>query len=217
MQPTRLETQAWYDKLSPFYDLISDPWEKASRQEGVRLLNPQPGEICLDIGCGTGHGIAAMVQAAGSGVRVYGLDLSMRMLRVSAERVNSLQISSAVMLVAGDATCLPFGKETFNAIFASYSIELFRPHEMPLLLQEFRKALQPNGRLCAVSLSKSGKSLFMRQLYIWAQRLFPKWIDCRPIHLAQALVTAGFTLDQVHRRNLLDLPVEIVLAKRGES
>jgi len=217
MQPTRLETQAWYDRISPLYDLISDPWEKASRQEGVRLLNPQPGEIYIDIGCGTGHGLAAMVQAAGSGVRVYGLDLSMRMLRVSAERVNSLQISSAVQLVAGDATCLPFGKESFDAIFASYTIELFSCDEMPLLLQELQKALRPNGRLCAVSLSKSGKSLFMRQLYIWGQRRFPKWIDCRPIHLAQALVTAGFMLDQVYIRNLLDLPVEIVLARRGES
>lgn len=210
--PTRSETQAWYNRISLLYDLISDPWEKATRQEGVRLLEPQCGETFLDIGCGTGHGLLALAQAAGPGIQLYGLDLSTSMLSLSARRIKRHQISTAVQLIVGDATCLPFGKDTFDAIFASYTVELFNTEEIPVLLHNLQNVLRLGGRLCAVSLSNSGKSLFMRQLYTWAQRRFPKWIDCRPIHLSQALQDAGFEIQAISLRSILDLPVEIVVA-----
>jgi len=216
MKPSQQETKAWYDHLSPWYDLVSGPWEKAARQDALRMLAPQQGEILLEIGTGTGHGLLYLAQAASKSGRVFGLDLSTGMLAKASERLCA-NINISASLVAGDAVYLPFRQATFDAVFASFVIELFDEEEIPKLLQCCKEALRPNGRLCAVSLTKSGHSLFLRRLYEWAQCRFPKLIDCRPIFLARALEDAGFEIQEISRRYTLDLPVEIVLAVKSEA
>ena len=217
LPPTRCETRQWYDRLSRWYDWVSSPWEGPFRRAGLRALDLQAGEAALELGAGTGHGLVPLAQAAGPSGLVCGLDISPGMLAVAAERLRRQEVSSKVFLVVGDASCLPFGKETFQAVFASFVIELFDPQEMPLLLAGCRAVLRPGGRLCAVSLSASGRSLFMRQLYRRAQQRWPRLIDCRPIHLAQSLEAAGFAVRSVSRRSSLDLPVEIVVAVKCSS
>ena len=211
----RSETRQWYDRLSRWYDWVSSPWEGPFRRAGLQALDLQAGEAALELGAGTGHGLVALARAAGTYGLVCGLDLSSGMLSVATERLRSEGLQSRVLLLAGDAACLPFGKETFQAVFASFVIELFDPQEMPLLLAGCRAVLRPGGRLCAVSLSASGRSLFMRQLYRRAQQRWPRLIDCRPIHLAQSLEAAGFAVRSVSRHSSLDLPVEIVVAVKG--
>lgn len=216
MKPSQQETKAWYDHLSPWYDMLSGPWEKTARQDALRMLAPQQGEILLEIGTGTGHGLAYLAQAVSTSGQVYGLDLSTGMLAKAGDRLRAIK-NISVSLVAGDAVCLPFRLATFDAIFASFVIELFDEEEIPKLLKSCRETLQPNGRLCAVSLTKSGRSLFLRRLYEWAQCRFPKLIDCRPIFLAHALEDAGFEIQEISHRYPLDLPVEIVLALKSEA
>jgi ubiquinone/menaquinone biosynthesis C-methylase UbiE len=216
MKPSQQERKAWYDRLSPWYDLISGSWEKAARQEALQMLAPQQGEILLEIGSGTGHGLAFLAQATGPSGRVFGLDLSTGMLAKASNRLHANKKAS-VLLVAGDAASLPFHHASFDAIFASFVIELFDEEEIPTLLKCCREALRPSGRLCAVSLTKSGHSLLLRRLYEWARSRFPKMIDCRPIFLTRALEDADFKIQEVSHRFTLDLPVEIVLAVKSEA
>ena len=213
--PTRSETRQWYDRLSRWYDYVSSPWEGPFRRMGLQALDLQEGERVLELGPGTGHGLVTLARAAGSSGLVCGLDLSPGMLSVAGQRLRKQSLSANVSLVVGDAGDLPFPKDSFDALFASFVIELFDAQEMPLLLEGWRVVLRPGGRLCAVSLSASGRSWFMRQLYQKAQRRFPKLIDCRPIQLAQALEAAGFEVRSQTQRASLDLPVEIVVAVKG--
>jgi demethylmenaquinone methyltransferase/2-methoxy-6-polyprenyl-1,4-benzoquinol methylase len=137
------------------------------------------------------------------------------MLSVAARRLSKQGLSANVSLVVGDAGDLPFHEGSFDALFASFVIELFDAQEIPLLLAGCRAVLLPGGRLCAVSLSAGGRSLFMRQLYQKAQGRWPRLIDCRPIQLAQVLEAAGFQVHSQTQRSSLDLPVEIVVAEKG--
>jgi ubiquinone/menaquinone biosynthesis C-methylase UbiE len=207
---SRAKTRQWYDRLSRWYDWVSSPWEGPFRRAGLQALNLQAGEMALELGPGTGHGLLALSRAAGPSGWACGLDLSPGMLAVAAERLQSQGFSAP--LLVGDAACLPFAQESFQAIFASFVIELFDDREIPQLLSGCRAVLRPGGRLCAVSLSANGRSLLMRRLYQKAQRRFPRLIDCRPIHLAQAMEQAGFEVRSVSRHASLDLPVEIVVA-----
>jgi ubiquinone/menaquinone biosynthesis C-methylase UbiE len=212
---SRQETRLWYDRISRWYDLFSQPWEGPARLVGLQMLAIQPGEKVLEIGPGTGHGLVTLSQAAGLSGRVYGLDLSPRMLGIAQKRLRDQYISDNVLLLAADATCLPFPGQSFDALFASFVIELFEPDEISFLLNGCHELLHTGGRLCAVSMTRTGPSLLIRPLYEWAQRRFPRLIDCRPIYLSKALESAGFEIQTSARRSSLDLPVEIVLAAKA--
>jgi ubiquinone/menaquinone biosynthesis C-methylase UbiE len=215
MKASRKDTRQWYDRLSRWYDLFSSPWEGPWRRAALQTLDLQAGERVLEIGPGTGHGLAALARAAGPSGLVCGIDLSPGMLSVAAKRHRARETPSRVLLCVGDALCLPLPCESFEAVFASFVIELFDPQQVPLLLASLRSVLRPGGRLCAVSISAAGNSLFMRRLYKMAQQRFPKLIDCRPIHLAGSLAAAGFEIRSLTRRSSLDLPVEIVLGVKA--
>jgi ubiquinone/menaquinone biosynthesis C-methylase UbiE len=215
LKTSRQETRLWYDRISRWYDFFSQPWEGPARRAGLQMLAIQPREKVLEIGPGTGHGLVALARAAGLSDRVYGLDLSPKMLGLAQKRLHNQNPSDKVLLLVADATCLPFPGESFDALFASFVIELFEPDEVPLLLKGCREVLRTGGRLCAVSLTKTGDSFIMRGLYEWAQRRFPRLIDCRPIYLSKALESAGFEIQASGRRSSLDLPVEIVLALKA--
>jgi ubiquinone/menaquinone biosynthesis C-methylase UbiE len=182
---------------------------------GLKALDLQEGERVLELGPGTGHGLVTLARAAGASGLVCGLDLSPGMLTIAGQRLRKHNLTANVSLVAGDAGNLPFPKGSFDALFASFVIELFDAQEIPLLLAGCRAVLRPGGRLCAVSLSAGGRSWFMRQAYQRAQRRWPRLIDCRPIHLAESLEQAGFELRSRSQPSSLDLPVEVVVGVRG--
>jgi demethylmenaquinone methyltransferase/2-methoxy-6-polyprenyl-1,4-benzoquinol methylase len=119
-----------------------------------------------------------------------------------------------VDLHCGDATNLPYKTETFDAVFSSFTLELFDTPEIPLVLNECWRVLKHQGRICIVSLSKYGKQNSMMKLYEWAHVKFPDIIDCRPIIVQQALMKAGFEIKQFTCRSMWTLPVEVVLGSK---
>ena len=216
---TKSEAQASYDRLSRWYDLLSGSLEARPRQAGLQLLNALPGEKVLDIGPGTGHSLAFLAGAVGPRGQVQALDLSPGMLAVSRGLLQKTGGCANVSLTCGDALCLPYPRGAFDAIFSSFNLELFDTPEIPQVLEECRRVLLPGkstrqgGRICVVSLSRSGKSQAMIKLYEWSHDRFPAFIDCRPIYVQPSLEQAGFHILAVQYQGMWGLPVEIVLAQ----
>lgn len=210
---TKSEAQASYDRLSRWYDLLSGSSEARPRQAGLDLMHARPGEKVLDIGPGTGHSLAALAGAVGSRGQVQALDLSPGMLAVSRGLLRRAGGCANVSLTCGDALHLPYPSGAFDAIFSSFNLELFDTPEIPQVLAACRQALRPGGRICVVSLSRSGKSQAMIKLYEWSHDHFPAFIDCRPIYVQPSLELAGFHILSVQCQNMWGLPVEIVLAQ----
>jgi ubiquinone/menaquinone biosynthesis C-methylase UbiE len=213
---SRAETQATYDTISGWYDLLEGVWERQAKDFGLRQLGIKPGELVLEIGVGTGHTVAALARSVNDTGQVYGLDLSPKMLQLTQARLNKKRVSARVNLTRGDAVRLPFRNAFFDAIFMSFVLELFDTPEIPQVLSECQRVLQSEGgRICLVSLSKAGQSTWMRRLYEWGHRKFPNFLDCRPIFVQSALENAGFETLEATRMSLWGLPVEIVTAKLG--
>ena len=80
---SRAQTKAFYNKISHFYDALSDRSEAPIRKAGLELLKPRAGEKILEIGFGTGHTLAALAKAVGPRGMVFGLDLSDQMVRLA--------------------------------------------------------------------------------------------------------------------------------------
>jgi ubiquinone/menaquinone biosynthesis C-methylase UbiE len=209
----RTAARANYDRLSRWYDLVSGSEQRFVRK-ALCMLRAQPGERVLEIGPGTGHGLVALAQLAGPFGHVIGLDLSPGMLAVAGRRVARADLGERVCLTCADAARLPLISSSFDALFLSFTLELFAMHEIPVVLEECYRALRPRGRVCVVALSGIGGSRTMLRLYEWAHTRYPTWIDCRPILPEKVLRTSGFEILQTLSGVMWGLPVEIVLAAK---
>lgn len=210
---SRAQTRAFYDKISRVYDLLAEHAEAPVRRRGVELLAARPGERVLEIGPGTGSCLVALAAAVRPGGRVHGLDLSSGMLRQASKRLRREAPAGAAALICGDAACLPHPPSSMDAVFMSFTLELFDTPEIPVVLAECRRVLRPGGRLCVVGMSRSGGTNPLLRAYEWTHRHFPNFVDCRPIHVRRAVERARFQVRETDRLHMW-LPVEVVLALR---
>ena len=205
------ETRAFYNKIGKAYDLLADRSERPIRQTGLDKLSVVPGERVLEIGFGTGHCLVALAQRVGPKGKVYGIDLSDEMLRIAQVNLRNEGLAEHALLIRGDAVKLPYCSSLLDAIFMSFTLELFDTPEIPKVLDECKRVLRPGGRIVVAGISKEGKNGAVTRIYEWTHRHFPNILDCRPIFLRRALEYAGFRIENVEHKNMW-VPVEIILA-----
>jgi len=203
-----------YDRLSRWYDLLSGRFEKRYREAGLRMLDAKKGEVILEVGFGTGSCILALANAVEEQGKVYGIDISPGMYSVAKAKLEKAGLSDRVNLQCGDAARLPFKSGVFDAIFVSFTLELFDTPEIPVVLNECRRVLKGGGRICVVAMSREGKHGLMLRLYEWFHKKLPSYVDCRPIFVKKALEDAGFHIRNEIAMNMWGLPVAIVLVQK---
>ena len=211
---TRAQAKASYDRMSPFYDLFAGAFENKVRNMALRRLNITRGERVLEIGFGTGRGLKQMAEAVGEAGRVYGIDISSGMLRTSRRRLEKAGLADRVELTCQDAMQMPYADNALDAVFTSFTLELFDTPEIPRVLAEIMRVLKPAGRLGVVSMSKANGASTLLRLYEWLHRKFPQTIDCRPIYVEQSIQAAGFGIQSSQPVSILGLPGEIVIATK---
>ena len=211
---SREQARKTYDRYSRWYDYIGGQVERKFAQRGVMLLRVQPGERVLEIGYGTGHMLIALAHAVGSQGHVDGIDISPGMYTIAFRRVNSAQMDSRVTLRVGDALTLPYSSRVFDAIFLSFTLELFDTPEIPVLLHQCHQLLKSNGRIGVVAIAKRHPATWIQRLYEALHHYFPQWIDCRPIYPGQLLQDHGFLILKRQVLPMFGLQVELVTAKK---
>jgi demethylmenaquinone methyltransferase/2-methoxy-6-polyprenyl-1,4-benzoquinol methylase len=172
------------------------------------------GETVLEIGFGTGHCIQALAQSVGTSGKVHGVDISEGMIDITRQTLNRAKLSDRVELKCGDATNLPYESYSFDAVFMSFTLELFDTPEIPIVLQECQRVLRTDGRICVVSLSKELEN-WVTHAYEWLHRKIPSYADCRPIFVRRALEEAGFHMVDVTHMARWGFLIEIVLTKKA--
>ena len=200
-----------YNRLSRVYDLLTGSSETRFMHLGLEMLAVEAGETVLEIGCGTGK---ALWELCHHTERMYGLDLAAGMLHVARERLSKENLEGRVHLLCGDGAALPYADHSFSALFISFTLELFDTPEIPLVLAESHRVLQPDGRLVVVSMLKTIKPGPAVRLYEWFHEHFPVYVDCRPIDAQGMIQTAGFKLEKRLMKSMWGLPVELVMVRK---
>ena len=122
---------------------MADASEHAIRERGIRALGLSQGERVLEIGYGTGHGLVSLANAVGKTGQVHGVDISSGMTAVARARIGSAGLRN-VTLTVGDAGVLCFRSNVFDAVFMSFTLELFES-AVPDVLAEVRRVLRDGG------------------------------------------------------------------------
>ncbi|UCD09367.1 MAG: methyltransferase domain-containing protein, partial [Dehalococcoidales bacterium] len=147
--------------------------------------------------------------------KVYGIDISSGMLEVTRRRMKKARTLDRVELYCDDALSLPYDDNSMDAVFMAFTLELFDTPEIPVLLEELKRVLKPEGRVGVTALSKKAGESFMVRLYEWAHNRWPEYADCRPIFLGNAVQAAGLKITFEETVKLFGLPVEIITARKN--
>ena len=188
------ETKAFYNKIAGVYDLLAERSEQPVREAGLNMLAADTGEKILEIGFGTGHCLVSLAKAVGPSGRVFGIDLSGKMLELSQERVRKQGLDTRVELTCADALHVPYASASLDGIFMSFTLELFDTPEIPLVLAECQRVLKAGGRIVVVGMSRAGPKGLVMEVFEWTHRHFPNYLDCRPILVRRAIEDAGFRI-----------------------
>ncbi|HSG45686.1 MAG TPA: class I SAM-dependent methyltransferase [Anaerolineales bacterium] len=207
---SKAQARRSYNFLSRWYDLFTSS-EKHITKIGIQMLGLQSNESILEIGCGTGHELVEFAKNIHSG-RIIALDISEEMIKVARKRFRNKVQKRSVGLCQGDGVFLPLANGQFDAVFLSFTMELFDIPEIIQVLNECRRTLKSGGRIGVVSLVKQKKRAV--DIYEWFHRLMPNIIDCRPIYLGPALKETGFKIKESVTKTMWGLPVVVVVAQK---
>jgi demethylmenaquinone methyltransferase/2-methoxy-6-polyprenyl-1,4-benzoquinol methylase len=203
-----------YDRLSSIYDWLAGSSETQFMHQGLEMLANNSGEAILEIGSGTGKALVEICHQLGKSGKVNAIDLSWGMLQKSQQRLMDAGIQQRVSLVEGDGLNLPYPSESFDAVFMSFTLELFDTPELMPVLGECRRVLKSNGRLGVVAMLKTEPPGTIVRLYEWFHDKLPAYVDCRPIDAKGLVQLAGFGLEKQQVKRMWGLPVELVIARK---
>ncbi len=206
-----------YDRFSGLYDRLVAPFETTTATVALNYLDPSPGEYVLELGSGPGRDmvrIAARLRGRG---RVLGVDAAPGMVRRANERCRRAGVTETATAVPGDARALPVREDSVTAVYCADTLELFSRADVRRVLSEVRRVLRDDGRLCLVTMERSGaeESSFVRA-YEWLYRTLPGYgrVGCRPIYAGEALSNAGFRIEARRRLTRAGVwPVDVFLAR----
>jgi demethylmenaquinone methyltransferase/2-methoxy-6-polyprenyl-1,4-benzoquinol methylase len=153
-----------YDRTN---DILSLGQDRRWRKRVVRLVDPRPGELILDLAAGTG---TSSVPFATAGATVVPCDFSIGMLQVGRE------LQPGLPFVAGDGMRLPFADATFDAVTISFGLRNI--HETATGLRELLRVTKPGGRIVVCEFSRPVWKPFAHLYTNYLMRFLP-WIASR--------------------------------------
>ncbi|MFL6060982.1 MAG: class I SAM-dependent methyltransferase [Marmoricola sp.] len=144
-----------FDVLASSYDQTGVEFFGPVGSRLVELLEPRPGEHCLDVGCGRGAVTLPLAAAVGGSGSVHGLDVSAGMLAEAQRLAQDAGLGWAQFEVAdaGDLGALP---ATYDVVASSLVI-FFLP-DPAAALRTWVERLVPGGRIGLVTFGQEDEA-----------------------------------------------------------
>ena len=128
-----------YHQFAWTYDCVAALVSLGCWKSWVQAALPRLNGRVLELGFGPGH---LQISLQENGLQAFGLDESCQMARQASRRIRRKRFFSC--LTRGYAQRIPFRKESFNCVAATFPSEyIFDPQS----LEEIKRVLVPGGRL----------------------------------------------------------------------
>jgi ubiquinone/menaquinone biosynthesis C-methylase UbiE len=140
--------------------LVSLGQERTYREKALNLARLKPGDLVLDVGCGTGTLAIAAKRRVGPAGRVYGIDASPEMIARARKKAKKAGVD--VTFENAVAEKMPFTDGTFDAVLATVMLHHLGRKARQQCACEMRRVLKPGGRVLAVDFggaAREGRNL----------------------------------------------------------
>ena len=138
-----LSAPALYRRIAGSFDL-STAWLEPYRRRAVSQLRLQPGDVVLDVGCGTGMSFEPIQAAIGPGGRLIGIEPSPEMLGNARARVEAAGWENVTLLEARAEDAVVPGP--VDAVLFAFTHDVVRS---PKALANLLGQVRPGGRVVA--------------------------------------------------------------------
>jgi acyl dehydratase/ubiquinone/menaquinone biosynthesis C-methylase UbiE len=138
-----LSAPALYRRIAGSFDL-GTAWLEPYRRRAVSQLRLQPGDVVLDVGCGTGMSFEPIQAAIGPTGRLVGIEPSAEMLGNAQARVEDAGWENVTLLEASaEEAAVPWAAD---AVLFAFTHDVVRS---PKALANLLGQVRPGGRLAA--------------------------------------------------------------------
>lgn len=156
-----------FNAIAPRYELVNSLFsagrDRSWRRKAVRLSEAGPGDVVLDVACGTGDFARAF---AATGAVVIGCDFAHDMLRRAVGRGRG-----RMSWCEADAQQLPFADGGFSLVSCAFGVRNFQ--DLGRGLREMRRVLRSGGRAVILEFGHPKGRLFRRWYEWYTHRLMP--------------------------------------------
>jgi demethylmenaquinone methyltransferase/2-methoxy-6-polyprenyl-1,4-benzoquinol methylase len=219
-----MQVREMFDRIAPRYDLmnrlITGGMDQRWRRLTLDLAGVGPGDLVLDLACGTGD-LCEAVRARGA--RAIGVDFAGVMLRGAHARGIDADF------VRGDAASIPVADGSVDVVTCGFALRNFVA--LGPVFEELHRVLVPGGRVALIDVDRprsrvvaAAHSLYFDRVVPWLGGLISDRAAYRylpastaylppPAELLALLEKAGF--GAVRRRGLLFGSAQILLAEKG--
>jgi demethylmenaquinone methyltransferase/2-methoxy-6-polyprenyl-1,4-benzoquinol methylase len=171
-----------FDSVASSYDLMNDAMSmgvhRLWKDMTITKINPQPGEIHVDIAGGTGDLARRFIKRAdevrtrrgGNPAKAYIVDINAEMLLagIDARKDKGLDLTR----VCGDAQHLPFPDNYADVVTIAFGIRNVTDRDMAL--RDMRRILKPGGRFYCLEFS-TPPTEWLRKFYdMYSFNVIPK-------------------------------------------
>ena len=165
--------RAMFTAIAPRYDLMNRLMtggrDQAWRRRAVRLADPAPGSLVLDLATGTGDlALAFLRESRARGV--VGADFVEDMVRRGREKVTA-QGERRIRFLAGDALALPFRSGAFGCVASAFLLRNLA--DLPAGLREMRRVTASGGSVMALEITQPTLPVWRQAFRLYFHRLVP--------------------------------------------
>ena len=159
------EIQAIFDRIAPVYDQLNQRLSLGQHQiwklMAVKWSNPSPGDIGLDVCCGSGDLTQMLAKQVGATGQAIGVDFSPQQLAIARQRTSN---QANICWIEADALNLPFDDNTFDCATMGYGLR--NVTDIPRCLQELYRALKPGAKAAILDFHRPSQP-YLRTFQGW--------------------------------------------------
>lgn len=165
---TPSEIRDLFDRIAPVYDQLNN-WLSLGQHRIWKLMtvkwsNPQPGDIGLDLCCGSGDLAQLLARQVGLTGHVYGVDFSSALLAIAQQRLINQYPPLPISWVEANVLNLPFEDNYFNCATMGYGLR--NVTDIPQALSELYRVLKPGAKAAILDFHHP-KAPLMRTFQQW--------------------------------------------------
>ncbi len=172
------QVRGMFDRIAGVYDLMNSAMTAGMhhrwRDRAADRAELSPGDVALDVACGTGDMTLRLQRRVGSDGHVIGSDFSERMLDLAREKGASRASSGlggTPIYEWGDALELTYDDDAFDAVTVGFGVRNFA--DLDRGLAEMNRVLKPGGRMVILEITQPQRPPLSTFFSLWFDRLVP--------------------------------------------